>query len=207
MTIEQTQVASEVTNQVPNETIKTDIFGIELDLPVEVAKKLIAKRDERTSVFKDLNQKVQVYEKEKSELAKRLEMAEKVKAGAFEEAEKIASQKAEEKLSKFRNKVVDSEITNAFLQHPEFLGKDVLEDAIKLLKMDKSFDLNEEDNTIKSGDKTVEDTVRNWLQGKPAFRKVASATSQPKKFGKAQEQKATGTDALASGLAKFMRGK
>ena len=185
------------------ETIEVDIFGVSLPLPLDKAKELISKRDERTSVFKDLSEKVRKYETDLSDTKKRLDMAEKVKAGAFEEAEKIANSKLEEKIGKYKSKVIDSEVITALKSNPEFLDSpEVMKDVLKLIKAEHTFELTDDDS-VKAGEKDVRTVVNEFLKDRPAYRKAVKSETQPKKFAKAPVEKLKGD--LSSGLGKFIK--
>lgn len=154
-------------------TIKTDIFGIEIELPVATAKALIEKRDERTKVFKDLDTKVKTYENELQQTRSRLEMAEKVKAGSLVEAEAIAKKGVEEQLNKMKSSIIQKEVKATLAANERFIGSAAMDDALKLLDV-SSFGLDDNNEVVSPTGKKVADVVNEFLEAKPIFRKAGN---------------------------------
>ena len=173
-----TQEASPITNvgEINKEThsISVDLYGESIELPIDTAKKLIEKRTEKNKEFNSLKEKLDSFQSEKQKLADQLKVETLAKENKLKELESHFTEQLNEKVSKYKTKIVESELTRNLLSHPEFLGQDVIGDAIKLLKADNNFDLDETDNITASG-KTITQVVSDFISDRPAFRKVNKA--------------------------------
>ena len=224
MTIEkQTDAATETQEQTTNETVTTevpqvtnvkevdkeketitfDLWGESIELPVEKAKSLIQKRQEKTTEFKELQDKLNSFQAEKQELANKLRIETLAKENKISELESIFTEKLNEKVGKYKQKIVESEITRQLLSNPEFLGQEALPDVIKLIKSDNSFDLDENDEIV-AGDKKVNEIVKEFLDAKPVFRKASKETSSLKNGRPAPVKAAKEKASLANGLKNFL---
>lgn len=168
-----TPAVTDTTSDTTSKTLKVDVFGEEIELPIEKAKALISKRDERTSIFKDLKTKVDNYEKELTETKRRAEGLEKAKNGALAEAEAIFSQKVQAKLDRLHTKLVDQEIESTLKSIPEFIGtEDVTKDVMKLLKVDNKFVVDEETGEIKTDTgKPAKELVQEFVNARDTLKK------------------------------------
>jgi hypothetical protein len=160
--------------QPQNLTLKTDIFGVEIELPIETAKALIAKRDERTKAFRDLDGKVKEFESKISDTQRQAEAQKAALEGKLAEAEALFTQKHAEKISKMQQAVAKAGVIAAVRANPEFIGDDAaLNDAVALILASTSVDVTD-DLSIKSSDgKALDDVVKAFLAARPAFRKAA----------------------------------
>lgn len=150
--------------------IEVDLFGRSVKLPLDVAKEIIAKRDERTKIFKDLDTKVKEYETKLGEATKRVEMAEKVKAGAFAEAEAIANKNVNEKLSKLERGIIQKELKSELSLNPEFIGGTAIEDALKLIG--NEFIINDANEVVTKDGKAAKVAVEEFVKSRDNFRKT-----------------------------------
>jgi hypothetical protein len=156
----------------PEVTLKVDVYGEEIELPMSRAKAIIAKRDEKSKLFNEVSLKMKEYETKAQENARKAQALEAARSGDIQAAEAAFNQKLEEKVSKFRSKIVEGEIRSALSNHEDFLGGDVTADVIKLLKAEHNFDLGDDD-VVKVGDKDVKTIVKEFLDSRPAFRKAS----------------------------------
>ena len=191
-----------VDTQTETKTIKVDVYGEEIELPIEKAKQIIAKRDEKSKLFNEVSTKMKEYETKAAEAARKAAALEAARNGDVAAAEAAFNQKLNEKVDKYRSKIVEGELKSLLLSDESFLGKEALDDAIKLLRADNEFDLAD-DGTIKSGEKSISDTVKEFLANKPVFRKavkeVASGGARPAAVKPAKQA------SILSGLEKFMK--
>ena len=158
-----------------NETIDVDLFGISVTLPVDKAKELISKRQEKTNEYKELKSKLDSFQLEKQKLAEQLKVETLAKDNKIAELQEHFTSELNEKVSKYKNKVIEAELTRQLTSHPEFLNSpEVISDSLKLLKAENSFDLADDDS-IKAGDKTITEVVSEFLISRPSFRKVNKA--------------------------------
>ena len=207
-TKQEAQEQPEVTNvsevNKETETISFDLWGESIELPVEKAKALIEKRQAKTAEFKELQEKLNSFQSEKQQLADKLKVETLAKENKLKELENHFTEQLNEKVSKYKTKIVESELTRNLLSHPEFLGQDVLTDAIKLLKADNNFDLDETDNITASG-KTITQVVSDFISERPAFRKVNKAAHSGARPAAIQAPKTTNPmGSLTSGLGKLL---
>jgi hypothetical protein len=200
--------ATEVTSNQPEKTIPVDIYGETIELPLSKAKAIIAKRDEKTQGYKQLQEKVTKAEAQAKQEAERASLLEAMKKSSVEEVEAMASKKYVEKLEKIQNQVVNKELESSLLSNDEFI-KESLPDAIKLLKGDFDFQVNEEgDKVVTKDGKEVKEVVRDWVLKKEIFRRAKGATSTGAKTqGKTQvKQERNLNEGLAKGLGKLLGG-
>ena len=205
----ETQTTPEVTNVAEvnkeTETIQFDLWGESIELPVEKAKALIEKRQTKTAEFKELQEKIQTFQNEKNSLREQLKLEQLAKENKLAQLEAHFTEKLNEKISVYRSKIIESELTKNLMNHPEFLGNDVLEDAILLLKSSNNFDLAD-DNSIKAGDKTITEIVSDFVSSKPAFKKASKATLSSARPAAVKAEKATNPMAsLAAGVGKLLK--
>lgn len=172
-----TEVTPQVTPQVAKEELlDVDIYGTTIPLPVSKAREIIKLRDSRHAVFKDLDSKVKEYETKLADTSRQAEAQKKALEGRLAEAETLFSAKANERLSKIHDRIINKEIEATLLEDESFL-KESLEDAKKLLKADHSFALDESgDNIVDATGKVAKEVVSEWLKAKPIFRKAVAST-------------------------------
>ena len=206
---EQTQNETTEVPQVTNvkevdkekETITFDLWGESIELPVEKAKSLIQKRQEKTTEFKELQDKLNSFQTEKQELANKLRIETLAKENKISELESVFTEKLNEKVGKYKQKIVESELTRQLLSNPEFLGQEVLADAIKLIKSDNSFDLDENDEIV-AGDKNITDIVKDFVNSRAAFKKVGKGNTNSARPAAINAPRSKPT--LSQGLEKFL---
>lgn len=204
-----TQEASPITKvgeiDKTNETIDVDLFGISVTLPVDQAKELIAKRQEKTKDYKELQDKLNSFQSEKQQLADKLKVETLAKENKLKELQAHFTSELNEKVSKYKNKVIEAELTRQLTSHPEFLNSpEVISDSLKLLKAENSFDLADDD-TIKAGEKSVTEVVSEFLISRPSFRKVNKAAHSGSRPAAIQAPKTTNPmGSLTSGLGKML---
>ena len=107
-----------------NDVIEVEVYGVAVKLPVEDARKLVEKRDKNSAGYKELSDKLKSYEQEKNELARKLEFETRAKAGAYAEAENIVAEKYKGQISKYHQKVIETDIKNVLSTIPEYLNDD-----------------------------------------------------------------------------------
>lgn len=152
--------------------ITVDMYGVPIKLPLETAKQLIEKRDQRSSAFKDLSDKVKEYETKVQDTTRKLQAAEAAKNGQLSEAEALFNQKLTDTVSKYKSKVIKGEIVDALTRNEKFLDSDsTRNDAIALIMSQHDFALADDD-TIKVGDKNVKDIVNEFIDSREAFQRV-----------------------------------
>lgn len=182
--------------------IVVDWEGEKLELPVDMAKRIIAKRDNTTKIHRELSAKVSEYEVKLTEANRRAEAIESMRKGDIEQAEALMTQKINEKFSRLKNKVVDAELQSQLLANPAFLDTPSnRQDALALIKSSHQFDIDENDNSVKAGDKTVADIVKDFVDTRDAFKKASGSTNKARPAPvTAPKQKPT----LEQGLGKWM---
>lgn len=209
MTVENEQ-QTEQQAQDTIKTLKTDIFGVEIELPIDTAKALIAKRDERTKAFRDLDAKVKEFETRNSDIARQAEAQKAALEGRIAEAEALFAQKHQEKLTKMQSAVARNALKAAFKSSDEFVGDDAaLGDAIALVLSAHSFEVADDLSIKNTTGKTVEEVVSEFIAARPAFRKARPAVrGQPgtPATGNASVGKkpASALNSIAAGLAKHL---
>lgn len=175
-------------HEAKSETIDTDVFGVTIPLPVAIAKEIIAKRDERHKVFKDLDGKVKEYETKLSDAQRQAQAQKATLEGKLAEAESIYSQKANERLAKIHDRIVNKELESVLLADDLFI-KESLSDAVKLLKADQSFALDEAGEKIVTKDgKDATEVIKDWIKNKPIFRKATGTTPTGARIVPGQKQ-------------------
>jgi hypothetical protein len=181
--------------------IDVDVFGVSIPLPIETARQIISKRDERTSVFKDLADKVKTYETTLADTKRQSEAQKAALEGRLAEAESLFSKRADDKLANIQNHLINREIESVLLSDPTFIA-DSKEDAVKLLKSDMRFTLSEDGTTILAGDKPAKDEIANWLKGKAIFKKATGATPTGGKVIPGKHQKVATSINLGAAMLK-----
>jgi hypothetical protein len=158
--------------------ISVDIGGgVSVELDIEQGKKWIQYRDSKTKGYRELETKLKSAEEAAKQEKSRAELLEAIKKQSVEEVEAMASKKYVDKLEKIQSKVVAKEIESALLSNDDFL-KDSKEDAIKLLKAEHTFQVNDEgDKVVTKDGKEVNEVVKEWLSKKDIFRKAKGVTS------------------------------
>jgi hypothetical protein len=150
--------------------------GVSIELPYEAAKKVIEKRDTLTKGYKELEVRLKDIETAKQKAEERAKLAELSKAGDMEALKAEASREYRERVDKIQNRIVSKEIETALLADESFL-KDSLPDALKLLKADFQFSVDEAGEKVVTADgKAVGDVVKEWLGSKKIFQKAPVAT-------------------------------
>lgn len=187
-----------------NKTIAVDMYGIQVDLPVDKAKELIKKRDNRSKMFNEINDKLKEYETKVSEAERRARALEAAKSGEVAEAEAIFNEKLNNKVSKYHSKIVKGELKAALASHPEFIGGEVVtNDAISLILSQNEFSLDDNDEITSSG-KAVSEIVSDFIKNREAFRKVSrgnNSHARPSAINPPKQKKSLG-DGLKSFLDK-----
>lgn len=180
-----TEIKTEVTPQVTNnseKTIAVDLFGVQVELPIEKAKQLINSRDERTKEFKSLAGKVQEAEAKARQESERASLLEKMKANDVDAVREEASKEYKDKFEKLKNKIIDSSIKSEFSSIDGF-NKEYINDAMQLFKASKTISLDEKEDIIVSG-KPLKDEVVEFIKSKEIFltgKKVVSTGNAPGK--------------------------
>lgn len=202
------QVKKEEQQITQPELMDVDIDGITIKVPVDQAKKMIEKRQEKHQLFKEISDKAKKYENELAE-TKRLSEAQKAALeGRLAESEQLFSKKSEEKLANIQKHLINREIESVLLSDDAFI-KDSKEDAIKLLKSDMEFKLSDDGISIMAGDKPAKDAIAEWIKSKPLFRKATGTQPTGGKVGpKTRETKKDDPQtSLTKGLGAFLNGK
>lgn len=163
---------SKVADTKPTELMDVDLDGITVKVPVDTAKKMIEKRQEKHALFNEISNKAKKYEAELAETKRLAEAKEAALNGKLAEAEALFSRKAEEKLTNIQNRIITKEIESVLLSDDTFL-KESLDDAIKLLKADKQFKLSEDGEKVITDDgKDAGEAIKEWLSTKNIFKKA-----------------------------------
>ena len=166
-------VTPQVTPETKANTISVDIFGVAIDLPVDKAKELILKRDERSTLFNGLKSQVNDWEAKANDATRKASAIEAARNGDVAAAEELFNQKLNAQVNRYKGKVVDAEIQSSLLSNPAFLDTHSnRQDALALIKASNVFELDE-DNNVKSSDKTVADIVNDFVNSRDAFKKAA----------------------------------
>jgi hypothetical protein len=162
------------------ETLEVDIpGGSRVKLPYDEAKRIIEMRDKYENLLKDQGERSkrqEEYKKKAEDAERRAQMAEAVKTGALEEAERIASSKIEDKLNRLKNGLIKREIKAALVSHPEFLP-DAADDALNLILATVQGEYGDDDS-VKLGGKDVKTAVDEFVKSKPIFRKAAGGVTK-----------------------------
>ena len=174
-----------------NKTISVDLFGVSIDLPLDKAKELIGKRDQRTTAFKDLSDKVGAFETQIVDTTRRAEAAEAAAKGNLVEAEAMFSSKSDELVKKYQSKLIKAEIVEALSSNDKFLNTDeTRQDAIALVMAQNVFTLDSNDNIIGTDSKTVKDLTNSFVDSREAFQTAANTgtINQPRKVAGGNEK-------------------
>ena len=203
---ETTETTEQITNvgdvNEENKTISVDMWGVSVDLPLDKAKALIEKRDSRSKVFNEINTKVKEYETKLTEATRKAQALEAARNGAVAEAEALFNQKLDEKLNKFKSKVVDGELKSALTSHPEFLNsEETIQDALSLIKAQNALDLDD-DNNITAAGKDIKTIVNEFISSRPAFKKVGKGNTNSARPAAINAPRSKPT--LSQGLEKFL---
>ena len=158
-------------------TISVDIFGVAIDLPLEKAKELILKRDERSTLFNGLKSQVTDWETKAHDATRKASAIEAARNGDVAAAEELFNQKLNAQVNRYKGKVVDAEIQSHLLANAAFLDTPSnRQDAMALIKAANVFELDD-DNNVKSLDKSVADIVSGFVNSRDAFKKAAQGNN------------------------------
>jgi len=164
-------------NETKANTISVDIFGVAIDLPLEKAKELILKRDERSTLFNGLKSQVTDWETKAHDATRKASAIEAARNGDVAAAEELFNQKLNAQVNRYKGKVVDAEIQTQLLANATFLDTPSnRQDAMALIKAANVFELDD-DNNVKCADKTVADIVSGFVNSRDAFKKAAQGNN------------------------------
>jgi hypothetical protein len=189
--------------------ISVDIApGVSVELDTETARKVIEHRNKKSEGYKQLESRLKEVEGAKKSAEERAKLIELAKSQDFEALKVEASKEYANKLEKIQSKIVAKELESALLSQDDFL-KESKEDAIKLLKAEHTFQVNEEgDKVVTQDGKEVNEVVKEWLSKKEIFRRAKGATpTGAKTQGKLQvKQERNLNEGLTKGLSKLLGG-
>ena len=152
--------------------LSVDLFGEKINLPYDVAKRLIEKRDERTSVFRDLQQTLEKHDKDLQDARRRAEAAERAKEGNLAEAEALFSQKHQSKIDRYKTVTVNTAIRAALLSDELFVGGDsATKDAMALLRAEGDWDVSDDLEVTSRDGKKVQEAVAEFIKSRENFQK------------------------------------
>jgi hypothetical protein len=182
----------------PEKTIPVDIFGETVELPLSKAKAIIAKRDEKTQGYKQLQEKVAKAEAQAKQESERASLMEAMKKSSVEEVQNLASKEYREKLEKIASRTIKKEIETALLNQDNFL-KEYKDSAIKLIESEFKFSLDENyEKVVGSDGKEVKDVIQNWLDKNENYKRAKTTSGTGAKVGPGTPQVAN------SGFDKFV---
>lgn len=189
-----------------DDIIEVDLFGASVRMPRSEAQKIIEKRDGRTQEFRQMQQKLEETARKAEENDRRARAAEQARQGDLEAAERTFSERYATRIDKMSRAVIRASIEAQLRANPDFIGDEAsLRDAQTLLAANE-LQIDEETLTVKAGDKTVADLVKDFLNDRPAFRKARGRTppASPRQSGEQQApaRPASPQSMIASGLAK-----
>ena len=194
----------------PTDTRKLSVDiapGVSIELDIDTAKKVIAARDAKSKGFKELETKVKDMEGQVAKERERAEIMEKLKTGAFEEAEVLASKRANDRLAKWQTRIVDKEVQALLLGNPEFIGGEATQDASKLLKADNKLAIDDDGNITANG-KPILEIVNEFVSKRDMYRKakigVGTGATQTNKL-QPPKKALSGDQAMSIGLQKFLK--
>ena len=152
--------------------LSVDLFGEKINLPYDVAKRLIEKRDERTSVFRDLQQTLEKHDKDLQDARRRAEAAERAKEGNLAEAEALFSQKHQSKIDRYKTVTVNTAIRAALLSDELFVGgESATKDAMALLRAEGDWDVSDDLEVTSRDGKKVQEAVAEFVKSRENFQK------------------------------------
>lgn len=169
----------ETTSTELEKNIEVEMYGVKLDLPISKAKELIAKRDEKTQGYKQLQEKVAKAEGQAKAEADRANLLQLMKSGEAEQVEEQVASKYKDTIAKFEKRVYEGEI-KATLSKLGVIG-DAIPDATKLVLSDAKAELDGDD--IKLNGVKAEDYLKDWTSKKPHLVVSKGATPTGAKQG------------------------
>jgi hypothetical protein len=183
--------------------------GVSVELDTETARKVIEHRNAKSSGYKALESRLKEVEGAKKVAEDRAKLIELAKAQDYDALKLEASKEYAQKLEKIQGKIVAKELESALLTQDDFL-KESKEDAIKLLKTEFTFQVNEEgDKVVTQDGKEVNEVVKEWLSKKEIFRRAKGATSTGAKTqgGKlTHKAQVNPMEGVSKGLGKLLGG-
>lgn len=154
-----------------------EFFGVELELPEEVANAFIAKRDEIVGSYnstvkkqKELEAVKQQKELEAAEAVRKAQALEAAKNNDLAKAEELFAQKHREELDRYRKHSYRSAVKAALASY-KGLVEGAAEDVLSNILTSNTFSLAE-DFSVRAGEKTVETLVGEYVDARP-YLKVA----------------------------------
>lgn len=150
--------------------------GVSVDLDTESARKAIEHRNKKSEGYKQIESRLNEVEKAKKVAEDRAKLIELARTQDFDALKVEASKEYASKLEKIQNQVVSKELESALLSNEDFI-KESKEDALKLLRGDFQFQVNDEGDKVVSKDgKNATEVVQEWLKTKDIFRKAKGVT-------------------------------
>ncbi len=150
--------------------------GISVELDTETARKVIEHRNAKSKGYKELETRLKEVEASKKSAEDRAKLIELAKSQDYDALKMEASKEYASKLEKIQNQVVSKELETALLSNEDFI-KESKEDALKLLRGDFQFQVNDEGDKVVSKDgKNATEVVQEWLKTKDIFRKAKGVT-------------------------------
>jgi hypothetical protein len=175
---EQPQEAAEKPQEAAETKAKrVNLWGIEVELPEEAARRLIAVRDEKTKEYNSVVEREREAARKAQEEAKRAALLEKAKNGEIEQIEKEFSHKYESQIQTLKRSLIEKELDVALSKNDK-LAPDFREDVRKLIQAESDFEYVE--GKVRMGDRSVESVVNDWIEKKPVYHRAPKA---PTKMG------------------------
>ena len=171
---------------------KVDVFGVELELPDEVASRVIAKRDEKINGYKTAMEELN--EIKSKEAQARLEAEEErrknealsaMKNQDMEKTKELLTKEYQDKLKNYESHTFRSSVRSELLSRDDLVDG-VIDDAINNIMLNNTFSLND-DFSVSAGDKKVADLVNDYVESRPYMKKAPG--NKPLHNPKAKELK------------------
>lgn len=193
-----------------SEVMKVDLWNEEVEVPVELGKKLIAIRDSKTKEYNAVNEQLNSV-KSAEEQAKLAKAEAERKAEALEAARNNDVEKAKELLSKeYRDKITRYEahsyrlaVENAVRSRSDIIDG-AHKDIIDAVLLSNQFELGEDFSVKNKSGNSVEELVNNYVDARPHFKlaKGNRPLNTPKNTDKPETQ--SGEDKFRKGLEKLI---
>lgn len=156
---------------------KTSFFGIEVDLPEEVADKVIAERDKRITEYNQLKSALDSISKEKTEMAAKVASEEKskkelelAKKGELDALRESVTKEYKEKISSLETTLVRQKIRDAVLTIDN-VNKKALDDISTLIEKQNP---KLEGDKVLIGEKQLVDVAKELVSSRDYFQVVNS---------------------------------
>lgn len=167
------------------ETMKVELGGgVEVELPVDQAKKYIERQNARNTEYKQLKEEKEKTEKAAREAQEKAALLEKMKQNDIDGVKQEVSKEYKDSINSLQAKVYGSEIKNQLRALDVVDGS--LDDIYTQIKSTASISL--EGDIVKIDGKPASDYLAEWVKTRPHFIKVkGNVQPQQKQGGKANE--------------------